>query len=275
MAKAETPEEIAAAVSIARTLREARIKSHLNQTELADRVHVGRQTIGRYESGGHIPSREFALLLEGALGADGLLASLLPTNEAEHHKLLRRYVHIEQTRASSLQQWQALVVPALLQTEEYAREVLAVAIPPKSSDEVERFAASQMTRQDAFWRDRPLEAHFVVSEAGVSQLVGGLQVMRKQWQKLIELSENPYITLQVLPREVGAHASMQGSYTILEIEALEWAVYVETMVGGDVVTHTQAVTHARRRFGALTADALSPRDSVKLLRELQQEEEKV
>ncbi|MFC4561836.1 Scr1 family TA system antitoxin-like transcriptional regulator [Nocardiopsis mangrovi] len=273
MTKECTPEERDAARNFARKLRELRKIAHLSQTELAERMRVARQTIGKYESGLHVPTRDFAVLADEALGTEGLFAGFLPSPEGEHRKLLKRYVHIEQSKATSLQQWQAQVVPALLQTEEYAREVLTVSIPPRMPDEVDKFVASQMARQDVLWRKHPIEAHFIIGEAAATQLVGGRDVMRRQWAKLIEWSANPYVTLQVLPRSVGAHASMQGAYTILEIEALKWAVYVETMAGGEVITGTQTVTFARRRFGALMAHALSPRDTVKLLSELQQEEE--
>jgi len=231
-----------------------------------------RQTITRIESGNHLPTRNFAIRADEALGTAGLFVALLPSPEAERHRLLRRYVHIEQHQATGLFQWQALVVPAMLQTEEYAREVMRVAVPPRGTAEVDQYVAYQMSRQNALWREKPVTAHFVVSAAAVSQMVGGGAVMLGQWEKLIQWSANPHVTLQILPREVGAHASMQGSYTILEIEALKWALYVETMAGGDVITGPQTVSHARQRFSALTATALRPGESVAFLHELKKEE---
>ncbi|XKK39393.1 helix-turn-helix transcriptional regulator [Nocardiopsis sp. ARC36] len=272
MTKEYSTEELDAARQFAERFQEVRNAHKWTQAQLAQKMGYVRQTITRIESGHHLPTRNFAIRADEALGTGGLFIALLPSPEAERHKLLRRYVHIEQHQATGLFQWQALVVPAMLQTAEYARAVMTVAIPPRGAADIDQYVAYQMGRQNALWRESPLTAHFVISAAAVTQMVGGGTVMLKQWEKLIQWSENPHITLQILPKTVGAHASMQGSYTILEIETLKWALYVETMAGGNVITDAQTVSHARQRFSALMATALRPGESIDFLLDLRKEE---
>jgi transcriptional regulator with XRE-family HTH domain len=261
-----TAEDVAAAREIARRLREERARHRLNQGELADRMGYSRQSVTRAESGTILVSEDFALRADQVLMTQ--LAALLPVPGIERHKLLRRYVEIEQHRAHTLQQWQAQLVPALLQTADYARTVVAATLPPKSPEAVDTTVANRLHRQQVFDREQPLTAHFVLDEGAVRRLVGGVSLMRPQWDHLITSADNPYITIQILLHAHGAHAALIGSYTILEVAPHESALYMETMASGTVVTETQPVQHARQRFASLMARALSPQDSIQFLEEL-------
>src|SRR5690606_10191942 len=114
----------------------------------------------------------FAARADQALGTD--LAALLPAPGVERHRLLRRYVDIEQQRAVALQQCQAQVVPALLQTADYARAVAAATLPPKTGADVDRIVASRLEGQKVFERGQPLTAHFVSVAVAVCRRLGGV-----------------------------------------------------------------------------------------------------
>lgn len=272
MAREYTKAEMESAREFARALRKARNEAGLNQTQLAERLKVARQSVTRYESGKYPPSRDFAIRVDACFQQEGFFESLLPSAESERTKSLRRYVRTEQSEAQALQQWQALVIPALLQTEEYAREVLTVSIPPRGQGEIDRFVRAQIERQEILWRERPIMGDFVLSEGAVTQLVGGPALMHRQWDKLIDWSRrNPAVNIQVLPRTVGAHASMQSSYTILEVTD-RTVLYVESMTSGEMLFDVQTVDAARARFRSLMANALNPRETVAFIEKLMSEE---
>lgn len=244
-----------------------------SQTELARRLGYVRQTITRAESGHQLPSEDFAIRVDQIFGTHELFQSLLPSLQNTHLRRLRQYVHIEQNEATRVSQWQPHVVPGLLQTEDYAREVLRVAIPPRSLEEINRFVTSQMQRQEVLWRsDRaPVDAHFIVAEGALRQLVGGPDMMRDQLHQLIDWAErNRHITFQVLPFTAGAHASLQSAYTVVETSR-NWALYVETVAMNQVVTEQVMVRETRQRLAALSAEALSTRGSMEYMHQLEQE----
>ncbi|MFE7461729.1 helix-turn-helix domain-containing protein [Nocardiopsis terrae] len=257
-----------------KTLKEERNLRKWSQTELAEKLGYVRQTVTRAESGRELPSEDFAIRADQVFGTHELFQSLLPSLENAHLRRLKQYVHIEQNEAHAVLQWQPHVVPGLLQTEDYAREMLRVAIPPRNAEEIDRFVASQMQRQQALWRKEPapITAHFVVAEGALRQLVGGPAMMRNQVRKLIAWAqENRHITLQILPFSAGAHASLQSAYTIIETRGMHWALYVETVAMNQVVTEQTVVSDTRRRLSALSAEALSTRGSVEYLHRLNQE----
>lgn len=244
----------------------------LSQTKFGQRAGCSRQLVGDVENGAARPTLKFARKIDRAFNTNARFEGLL-VSDSELQILLRRYVTIEQQQAVALQQWQTTVVPALLQTKTYARRTLEVSIPALPPAKINQQVKSRLARQEALSRPNPLEGYFVLSEGALTQLVGGAALMRQQWEHLLRCAHLPNVTLQVLPRTAGAHASMQGSYTILETSPPGWAIYVETMAGGEVLTQRKLVTDTRQRFAALMANALSPDESMRYIQRLISEEE--
>ncbi|MEU0237713.1 helix-turn-helix transcriptional regulator [Nocardiopsis sp. NPDC006198] len=254
-----TPEEKECAARFAQTLKDERKRRRLSQTDLGALIKYDRRTVGRYESGRYLPPLDWARALDEALGIS-LFASLLPHPqvEQERQERLTKYVDIEQNVATALKQLQVQVVPALLQTERYARTVLAASIPQKGPVDIDRMTLARLKRQEVFNREDPLPAHFVLDEGAARRLMGGPALMVEQWKHLLASIDNPYITVQVLPHAEGAHAALLGSYTLLETVTQGDVLYMETMVTGTVVTDIPEVGVARQIFDSLMARALSP-----------------
>ena len=82
-------------------------------------------------------------------------------------------------------------------------------------DQVQQQVRVRLGRQSLLTQDDPVDLWVVLDEAVLSRPVGGDAVMRGQLQRLVEVAELPNVTLQVLPFEVGAHAGMDGTFTIL------------------------------------------------------------
>ena len=122
---------------------------------------------------------------------------------------------ITETAASQIQAYQPQLVPDLLQTQEYARAVVAAdpALPTGTQDLVIK---AMLTRQQVIlWERRP-ELAVVIGEGALHQVVGGSQVMRAQLARLAEMSGTcPQITIQVLPFAYGAHPA-GGSGTAID-----------------------------------------------------------
>jgi transcriptional regulator with XRE-family HTH domain len=96
--------------------------------------------------------------------------------------------------------WEPLVVPGLLQTAEYAEAVMhgwqaMFALPPA---ETERRVRARLIRQQLLTKDPPLELAVVIDESVLHRKFGDKGVMRRQLDRLIELSHLPNIKVRVL-----------------------------------------------------------------------------
>jgi len=147
------------------------------------------------------------------------------------------YVGLEQA-ASVIRTYQVQFVPGLLQTEAYARSVILLGNPDAPAANVDLRVALRMARQEMLTRPDPPRVWAVVDEALLRRPVGGVRVMREQLERLIELSELPQVTLQVIPFDAGGHAAAGGSFSILRfadpnihdiayLEQLTSALYLE------------------------------------------------
>jgi len=168
----------------------------------------------------------------------------------------------------------ANVIPGILQTPAYAREMITRTRPSLKPAESERTVVARAARQDAiFSRENPPLIHVVLDEAAVRRQVGGPQVTSEQLEILSEAAARPQITLQILPFAAGAHAGLDGRFTILSfpsiedppvayVEGLMGDVYLET--GTELEVYNLAWTH-------LAQQAMDPDPSADMIARLAQE----
>jgi len=166
-------------------------------------------------------------------------------------------------------QFETLLVPGLLQTAEYARTLVTGIHPGLAEDEVERRVAARITRQQILTRTTPPHLHVILDAGVLERPVGTPLVMRNQLRRLAEATDTSNITIQVLPKSVGASPALEGSFSILTLpdpipdvgyfEGPGRAVYIEDR--DDVRAYTL-------RFGILTEQSLSQADSVALITEV-------
>ena len=86
--------------------------------------------------------------------------------------------------------------------------------------------------------------------------------MRAQLGRLLETSERPNITLQVIPFDRGAHPGMPGAFVRLKFGAVAPdVVYVESLAGDIFLESEAEIDRHSLVFDHLRASALSPRDT--------------
>jgi transcriptional regulator with XRE-family HTH domain len=124
------------------------------------------------------------------------------------------YVGLE-AAADAIHAYEALVVPGLLQTEDYARATIRAARPDIDKAEVEKRVRIRIARQSLLTQDDPLDLWVILDEAVLHRPVGGPDVMRRQLDHLVMVSDLPNVALQVLPFAAGGHAGMDGSFAML------------------------------------------------------------
>lgn len=170
--------------------------------------------------------------------------------------------------AHQLHTYHGIVVPGLLQTEDYARAVMQAGIPRLTSDMVDGRVKVRMERQARLTQPDAPRMHTIVDEGALMRVVGGRDVWRGQLQHLAELASSlPNLTVQVLPFSEGGHAALSGSFTLIQLEAGEWVACVELQTGdkfedGVEVEDYQAV------FSDLVALSHAPARTLDLIRSI-------
>ncbi|NUT93289.1 MAG: helix-turn-helix domain-containing protein [Saccharothrix sp.] len=164
--------------------------------------------------------------------------------------------------ATEIQSFQGLLIPGLLQTEEYARVVLRTLKPQLSDDEVARRVGVRLRRQSTVLdaERSTTRVRAVVTEGALRTAVGGRQAHRAQLLHLVERARHPRIELQVIPADIGAHAGLDGSFTIfrLPIEDDPGLVYLEDSLGGHYYEEAGAIAECTSVFRSLRRSALTP-----------------
>lgn len=162
-------------------------------------------------------------------------------------------------------------MPGLLQTADYSRALFVASPVRRSDDALSDEVTVRMIRQQRLTSDEdPLELVSILNEDVLHRPVGGMEVMRQQLCNLSVAAELPSVTLQVLPRSVGAHTAMGSGFAVLSFGDLGEPdmAYVEHALGALLMDEENDVARARLSFDRLRSDALSPTDSLALIRQI-------
>jgi transcriptional regulator with XRE-family HTH domain len=172
-----------------------------------------------------------------------------------------------EAEAESVRWYSPMLVPGLLQTEDYAREVVRSGLLIAPPGEVERRVQVKMTRQRALTKDGPLQLSLVLDEAAVLRQVGSPQVMSAQLAHLSGMAARPNVVIQVLPLAAGPHPATTGEFTILSFATLVApdVVYLENMTSDLYVEREGDVYRYAMAFDRLRALALTPDESAALI----------
>lgn len=134
--------------------------------------------------------------------------------------------------ARQVRTWQALLVPGLLQTEDYCRALLQAGaqIVHKTPARIESLTSVRMERKMVLDGDKPLRFDAVVSAAALVSSIGNPAAMRSQIKHLLAESERETVGLRVLPLECGPHVGSDGSFTLFEFPDASQLASLESLV---------------------------------------------
>lgn len=255
-------------------LRELRVRADLTADETAGRLLVSPAKISRIETGVRgVSLRDVRDLCE-IYGADETerdhLAELARESKQrswwqQYDLPYGTYIGLE-AAASSIHDYECSIVPALLQTETYARAVTDGVLYDAAPDVAAQRVEARLTRQHVLTQEPQPQLWVVLDEAALHRVVGGPAVMREQLEALTERAALPNVTVQVIPFEAGAHPGMDSTFTLLHLEEeVNDVVYIEGLVGNLYQETPIDLERYRRAFDQLRAIALSPKDSLALI----------
>src|SRR5918994_1387250 len=177
------------------------------------------------------------------------------------------YVGLE-AAATSIDIYMSLIVPALLQTPDYARAVIGAVRPDLPGTEINRRVELRVRRRQALLdQERPPALRVLLDDTVLARPVGGTAVMAAQRRRLLEDADRPAVTIQVLPVGAGAHAGMDGPFTIFGFPAPAErdVVALDSAADALYLESPEDLRRYRRVFELLLPAALSPEASAALL----------
>jgi transcriptional regulator with XRE-family HTH domain len=261
-----------------RRLREAK---SIKLEEVADELGLAVSTLSRIETGkGQTRSAYLSAMLD-LYGIRGLDQRQFLVNMARdgyrncwwaaQDDVLPTGLSISaglEAEASSMRTYGSQVVHDLLQTEDYARAVLAAVHRHQPPEEIDRLVAERMERQKFLQYAEPLRIWAILDESAIRRSIGPPELMRRQLNHLCDISQWPNVTVQVQPFSSGLHPGLSGSFAIIEFlePSAPVVVYSE---GADGQAHIKERASDVRAyvdvFNLLRVSALSPDDSVDIL----------
>jgi transcriptional regulator with XRE-family HTH domain len=175
---------------------------------------------------------------------------------------LEPYIGLEQD-ASAITSFAAFYIPALLQTEEYARAIIKGIAPRMDSAVLKERGEVRILRQQILNRDSPPRYRALIDESVLRRPTGGPEVMARQLDKVLELIEEGKVTVQIVPFDVGAIATQDSNFVLLEFgdAILSSVVFVEGLTNNQVLEKQAEIDRYREAIEHLRDSSLTPRES--------------
>jgi transcriptional regulator with XRE-family HTH domain len=243
-------------------LREAREAVGMGQRELAELVGLHHTVVSKIENGHRVPTTEqtatmLAYLNVNGERADAIIALARRTDDPvwiavtlpEQQHQMEAFLDLERN-AKTITEVSPLLVPGLLQTTDYIRGIMSIAVTAK---EVETRTAVRIGRRETITRDHnPVEFVALIGEGALRQIVGDIQIMIEQLCYLLRMAERPNIELRVVPYSSGWRPALEGAFTLFEQDG-KTVIHLENRrsglflhMPGDVELYREAVKWERR-----------------------------
>ncbi|MFJ4918872.1 helix-turn-helix domain-containing protein [Streptomyces sp. NPDC088725] len=266
---------------LSRQLRSRREKAGLSREDAARLLRVTAATVRRMETAEVTLKVPYLQVLLPAYGVpdDEAAVFLLLTDEANKpgwwqrfHDILpdwfSGYVSLEEA-ARTIRAYEPHFVPGLVQTRDYAREVLTTGAVGRMTDpaRIERLIALRMERQALLVRPEAPTFWAVMDETVLRRPVGSPAVMRGQIDRLLEVADLPNVTLQIAEFAAGHHPGTYSPFVLFRFDVREVPdmVYIEYLTGALYLDEVTEVTEHKEAMDRIVAQAESASRTKKLL----------
>jgi transcriptional regulator with XRE-family HTH domain len=252
-------------------LRQYRDAAGMKGAEVAARMTRSAATLSRWESGDLLPRPaevHYMLELYGVRGEerDALVLHAEQTQRSGVQDVGESVAVADHAwlegRAWRIEMFHNTVVPGLLQTADYTREILAAGGSAGTAELTELAITTRAARQRRLTDEAPLQLAAILDEAVLRRPIGAPDIMRAQLEHVVERTALANVELRVLPLAAGAHAGLSGAFDILRFRDEQDLVFIETCGGDMYIDRPEAYADAWQRLEAV---ALSKEESKAML----------
>lgn len=263
-------------------LRRAREAAGITQGQVADALEWSISKVNRIETGDvKVSNSDLAALLRlFAVDDPALVADFTDRarasrrrgwwDEPHARKYLpapyRQLIEFEDS-ATVIRCFQPTLVPGILQTETYAREILETWSQELDDDvRTARVEFRLRRRSNILDGDGPPDYLLILDESVVMREVGGALGMAEQLKAILSLIKSGRIHVRILPLREGAPFSVYGAFYIFDVETEENALFYQESVRGDMILQgTDQVAEYRACFDLMWSISLDEAASVRLM----------
>ncbi|TCO55042.1 helix-turn-helix protein [Actinocrispum wychmicini] len=234
---------------------------------------VVHTTIGRWENGESAPDADDVSKLLTFLGVTGeelddIIALATDTGEDAWPGVSQQLAGLLRCEraAKQITNWEPLVVPAMLQTSEYARAILGSGTLTPA--EIDTLVTVRMGRRDAFMRLDAPQAAFLVAEPVIHGGIGGPRVMAGQLRRLLDLGKLDPVTIRLVPMDGEWHPGFAGSFHCYRFNYDRTVVHIEHHRAGLFVVDDDDVAAYELATDTIRRVAMSPEESAERIAEV-------
>jgi transcriptional regulator with XRE-family HTH domain len=251
-------------------VRYYREKAGLSRSELARQICKSVSLVQAIELGQRAATAEVTGDLEAALATGGALTQLRDEmGDRLSYQAFPDWFQdwaMKEAEAETLRWFEPLIVPGLLQTEDYARAIFRTRFRI-TSDEIDEQVAARLKRQEILTRDEPPSFWVILDEWVLRRPVGGRYVMLEQVKRLVEAARQPHIVIEAIPADTGAHEGVTGAFAIADFANAASIGYQEGGLRGLPVEEPKDVASLDLTWDTLRGEALPRAASLALLEE--------
>ncbi|WP_017593689.1 helix-turn-helix domain-containing protein [Nocardiopsis potens] len=253
-------------------IRKARKRAKLTQVQTAKAMQVVPSTISAWECGTRGLQEEGARELDQLFGTSGVVLRAWNTANTPT-SLPEWYEEVEQLEAvmTELREYQGQVIPGLFQTKDYIKAANRDTAPWVSAAELEEMAKSRLQRQAILEKETPPLIYVVLEASAVTRIIGSPKVLSAQLERVLALIEKEVIRLQVVPPNPGCHPGASGPFRVYSFSDKPMVASAEYQQGEILIDDSRKVQQCMTIFGALQAEAMSPRQSAEFIRKVKEE----
>lgn len=265
---------------LGKRLRDLRLQRDETVEQVAEKLLCSATKVSRLETGARRPSLRDVRDLCQLYGVDEATSAEFMTLAREARAQgwwtqyddlkLDPYIGLEQ-EATAITCYSMYYVPALLQTEEYARAIIKAIAPKMDPAVLQQRVEARLRRQELLEQDKRPRYRALLDEAVLHRPVGGSATMAAQLDKVLEIEREGMATIHVIPFDVGAHAAADSLFVLLEFAEdsnLSPVVFVEGLTAHQYLERREDIARYREAVENLRDTALSPRDSVQRINEM-------
>lgn len=260
-------------------LRRLREAAGLTQTQVGDAIGRRHTTMVNWEHGNTKISEADLVRLLAELHAPAEVRKGLERLRAESRhgsgqwavyglpEWLRPLVSFEED-AAAISTFEPVLVPGLLQTEDYARAIHDAGRRKVAPEYVDRWVQARMQRQERLAGPSPMHLHAIIAEATLRLAVGSPKVLADQLDHLLDQSKSANITIQVLTAAHDGYGGIATNFTLLHFANPEIdppMCYFDGPLGGHMISDAGDVATMDGMFGDLRRMALAPDESREML----------
>ncbi|MEV0961867.1 helix-turn-helix transcriptional regulator [Streptomyces sp. NPDC049910] len=248
-----------------------RTEAGVSREELGKEANYEYETVKSMEQGRRKPSARLLQVADQMCGAQGKLLAALEFLKPEPFPARAKEFMAIEAEAVSRHSYDALLIPGLLQTEEYARALIGESHPPLDDETVEERVRARLLRQEALTRRSGTVFGFVLNEASLRTMVGGDKAMKGQLEHILEAGELRNVSVQILPRGRCNGLALNGSMVLLETAEHDRYAYVEAPETGALHSDPGTVSALTEAHGMIRMQALGSGESADFIRQVAEE----